>query len=318
MSFKLTGEAIKFTGPFDGVNGSYDLPFTRGAILRAALLTGRAPRNVSRFDEFSRNENRWRLATVRLALDLKSIPGFPPVPFRYNQQWGRLDGSEQAALNYSLGNIITKLVSEALLEAPLLLHHDVYRLFLRSSRRHQDRRPDFVAWSRLGADRWIAIEAKGRQRFPQNSARRKAKDQSGGLGSVRSHPIDCHAACWSYQRTGQIRFHLEDPPPQNPSGEDLNMTPSQMAAEYYRPVVSMVKAAQREGNREGLVVYRVPELDLQIGMEKYLAQALEDERPQDAAEYLGHSGLSATDIRMIDDEPIGLDGLAVIPGESWW
>ncbi len=92
MSFELIGEAIAFSGAFDGVNGSHNLTFTRGTILRAALLTGRTPRHVLRFGEYSRNENRWRLATVRLALDLKITSGSPSVPFRYNQQWSRLYG----------------------------------------------------------------------------------------------------------------------------------------------------------------------------------------------------------------------------------
>lgn len=313
MRFRLVGEGLKFKGPFARANGESDLRFTRADILRAATLTGRTRRDATRFGAQSRLETRWRLAAIQLALDLE-----PPADrigykfFRHPPQWKRLDGSEKGALNFTLGCVVAKLMAEKCLNAPLLLHHDVYADFLQTRLGKRDQRPDFAGWTNLPNQRWVAIEAKGRMRFPRQTARDGAKDQAIALQRVRNEAVSCHATCWTYESQGRLNAFYEDPAPDDRKGLTLNIEPKQFGAAYYAPLRALLEVAELEKRGETFVAYRVPSLNVGLVLHDKLDGIL---REPDSPMMENFMKSLSNHEAMASDFPLGPDGVAILPAD---
>lgn len=54
---------------------------------------------------------------------------------------------------------------------------------------------------------------------------------------------------------------------------------------------------------------------MRIAVEARLSRSLEAERPEGAARYIAKSTEAA---QMAGDEPLGPDGIAVLPGDFWY
>lgn len=311
--FQLNGYGEDFDPPFDGANGDAAMVFTKADILRAATLTGRTRSSVSRFGVQSRLETRWRLSAVQLALDLEPpLPGMGPKSFRRPAQWQRLDPSEKSALNFTLGGVIAKLVAERLLNTPLILHHDVYAQFLQTQLGRNDTRPDFAGWTTIPNSRWVAIEAKGRSRFPRASARTDAKTQAGALRRVRRQAVSCHVGCWCYESRGLVFAFYEDPPPNDEAGLILDMEPHQFGAAYYAPLRALLEVAELDTRGDELSTYRVPSLDVKLVLHSKLDGILRDSTSTAIERFMEllplHDALAG-------DFSLGPDGVAILPGD---
>ncbi|MEQ1862176.1 MAG: hypothetical protein ABMA13_19845 [Chthoniobacteraceae bacterium] len=314
MSFRLIGEGKDFDGLFIGANGDSDMVFTKADILRAATLTGRTRTSAKRFGAQSRLETRWRLSAIQLALDLEPPPaGTGPKLFRHPAQWWRLDRSEKAALNFTLGSVVAKLVAERLLNTPLLLHHDVYSHFLRTDLRQRDPRPDFAGWTNFPNARWVAIEAKGRSQRPFAPDLSGAKFQATALRRVRNETVSCHATCWAYERSRQIFAFYEDPPPPDDDGLTLDIDPWQFGAAYYAPLRAMLEVAEPGVNRDEFITYRVPSLDVKLALHRKLDGIVREPNSRVMEHFM--ELLPIHDV-MAGDFLLGPDGVAILPADT--
>ena len=276
MSFVLSGKGENFDPPFASANGSKSLLVSKGDIIRAALLAGRTLGSANRGGAKSRIEARWRIAAINLALDLDEPPvGDPPKYMQRNTLWDRLDPSEKSVLNFTLGCVVAKLVSERLLNAPLLLHHDVYGAFLRTKLGHRNKRPDFVGWTGHVGHRWLALEAKGRSHRPRQSGLERAKAQATALATVRNKPVACHATCWAYGKR-QVVSYYEDPAPSPDEGESLHLEVAEgmFANAYYAPLFPLLEVAEVDWRNEEVISYRVASFDLSIVLHHKLDAAV--------------------------------------------
>ncbi len=320
-TFVLPIEGVQFKGAFAAANGHTGELFTHSDILRAAFLVGRTARHATRFGAQSWLEAVWRLSTIQLGLDLTpTIPAGWSCYLRRHKNWSRLDSSERGVLNYTCGNVVAKLVAERVLRAPLILHHDVYRRYLRSPLGGRDERPDFVGWSPWAEAQppnhspWIALEAKGRTRFPTTKAIQKAKDQAGALSSVRGMPVAFAAACWSYESNGFLQAYLRDPEPAE-DGLHLDIPTEDFAANYYAPISDALRLSELESRDEATVTYALPNLDLRIAVHRKLESTL---RSNDGYErWLATMSRIQSERVLVRDTVLGPDGIALLPGESW-
>jgi len=317
----LTGQS--FRGAFAVANSSSSQSFSQSDILRAALLVGRTRRDAGRFGAQSWLEALWRISTIRLGLDLQQPPPGVDFSLRRHSNWGRLDGSERGVLNYNCGNVVAKLVAERVLRAPLLLHQDVYRNFLGSPLGKKDPRPDFVGWSPWVAtlpphhSPWIAMEAKGRTRFPRKAtskARRNAKTQAKSLKRVRGMNVAVHVACWSYENGGSLRAFYEDPEPDE-IGLQLDISDGDFAGNYYAPVAEVLRVSQLDSRNENTVIYTMPGLDLRLAVHRKLDGLIRE--PEHMADWLGVLPRINEEQAVVGDTQLGPDGIAVLPGDSW-
>jgi hypothetical protein len=89
-------------------------------------------------------------------------------------------------VNYFLGLTVCKLFADKLIDAPWLLHLDVYRHLLNPTFLTGHSRPDLVG-STNGGD-WVAMESKGRATTPSRPDRNKAKQQALRIITVRDAP----------------------------------------------------------------------------------------------------------------------------------
>lgn len=323
-SFVLPLKGGSFTGAFTSANLPRTELLSSSDILRAALMVGRTRRDAVRFGAQSWMEALWRVSTIRLGLNLEPPPAGLALYLRRHQNWGRLDRSERGVLNYACGNLVAKLVAERVLDAPLLLHHDVYSKFIRSPLGPKEPRPDFLAWSPQVAflpphySPWIALEAKGRTRFPrspQSGARIDAKRQSEALTHVRGERIAVHVVCWSYERGGILQAFYEDPAPER-DGLRVNISDDEFVSSYYAPVAEVLRVSQVESQNRDSVTYAVPAFDLRLAVHHKLNILLRE--PQEMSAWLNFLPQIAQERAFAADTPLGPDGIAVLPGESWF
>src|SRR5207249_1860365 len=99
--------------------------------------------------------------------------------------------------NYFLGMTFCKLFCAELLDAPWLLHLDVFRPQLNPVLTGRSR-PDLVGQN--GTGDWIALESKGRVSIPNKQARVKAKDQALRLVGISGSPPVLHIGAITYFR----------------------------------------------------------------------------------------------------------------------
>ena len=301
---------------------------SKSDIIRAALLAGRTLSSANRGGAKSRIEARWRIAAINLALDLDEPPvSDPPKDMQRNTQWDRLDPSEKSVLNFTLGCVVAKLVSERLFNAPLLLHHDVYEAFLHTKLGRRNKRPDFVGWTGHVGHRWLALEAKGRSHRPRQSGLERAKAQATALATVRNQPVACHATCWAYGKR-QVVAYYEDPAPSPDEGEGfhLEVAEGMFANAYYAPLLPLLEVAEVPRGDDEVIIYRVASFDLSIVLHYKLDAAIGVSRGlslaaapggRDLEQMEGLMELTPFPEIMIDDVPLGPDGVAIIPGGTW-
>src|SRR5262249_32062087 len=155
---------------------------------------------------------------------------------RPSQAFRALDPSEKSGVSYFLGLALTKLLIERLFRVPWLLHLDVYRDLLNPSLAFPQK-PDFV-----GMDPWflwIVVESKGRTRRVPKSVLDIAKRQVLSLRTIGGQFPSLRIAVATYFAGARLGARMRDPDTPDPDGQDIDLTPEQLARAYYRPVVEM-------------------------------------------------------------------------------
>jgi len=112
--------------PASGIsNGNSILQVTWDELLWAAVTVGRPNRQyVFHHGMASKYEALFRLSLVRMALEQSGPRG---NRLRRTTAARTLDPSEKGAVNYFLGLAVAKLFADKCLDAPWMLHLDVFR-----------------------------------------------------------------------------------------------------------------------------------------------------------------------------------------------
>lgn len=211
MDIEFTSEGFPSPGPV--VNGSDVLSVSWDDLLWAAITVGRPNRHfVFRHGVSSLYEALFRASALRMTLE-QIAPGARRL--RRTATAKSLDPSEKGAVNYFLGLTLCKLFAEMKLDAPWLLHLDVFRDRLNPRLLSGRSRPDLIG--RTTGGEWVALESKGRVSPPTGDAKTKAKEQAERVVSIRgtrtqskSRPL--WATCGKRQKRRRIKASIPSKP----------------------------------------------------------------------------------------------------------
>jgi len=222
-----------------------------------------------------------------------------------------LDPTEKGAINYFLGLAITKLFASTLLDAPWLLHLDVFRPLLNPVLTKRSR-PDLVGETTSG--RWLALECKGRGSKPDETAKSKAKDQALRLTSVSGAMPWLHIGAIAYFRNDILQFTWRDPPgdPRHSQSIELDIGPEQWRY-YYLPVLELVSSEPGYLQRmlEAPILMPVQSADISVGIHPRVLRDLLEKRWDLARQRLSqHESIG-------QELPYHVDGIAVVAGPTW-
>lgn len=308
---RIAYDSEGFPSPGPVANGSGSLTVTWDDLLWAAITVGRPNRYyVLRHGVSSLYEFIFRASAIRLAIEQRSPKGSRlwRTPAARN-----LDPSEKGALNYFLGLTMSKLFAERLLDAPWLLHLDVFRSFLNPTFLSGRSRPDLVGLTR--GNEWIAMESKGRVSRPSSDALNKAKAQAERVLTVSGSSVHWNVAAFAYFRSEGLRFYWRDP---KPGGDEprnavrLDTSMGDFWRDYYKPVLEAIGPERaRQMASQGGGPMRIEEADLTLRVAPPLMDLIVEEQWSKAGNWcLQHrDDLTRYEARS--------DGIAVWAGASW-
>ena len=286
--------------------------FFTGAVRngQAALTIGRPNfQYVFRHGMASIYEAVFRVSLVRMALEQAG-----PQAYRLRRTAAArtLDPSEKGAINYFLGLTICKLFAHKMLDAPWMLHLDVFRPQLNVVLTGRSR-PDLIGQTRAGD--WVAFECKGRIRAPDASAKNRAKEQAQRVVSVNGTTPSLNVGGIAYFRREVLKFFWRDPSPERSEVKrplEVHVEPSAWSY-YYRPILHLIQSQPNQLARmsQEEVMMPIEDLDLQIGVHPAVLRAVAGGRWNEAREVLPQIGGVAETIQY------RADGIRVLAGPSW-
>jgi len=301
-------DGFSTSGPVS--NGSSTLAVTWHDLLWAAITVGRPGRYfVFRHGTSSLYEALFRLSALRMTVE-QSAPTTRRL--RRTAAAKSLDPSEKGAINYFLGLTLCKLFVDIMLDAPLLLHLDVFRSRLNPVLLTGRSRPDLIGRPRSGE--WVALESKGRVSPPTCEAKTKAKQQALRILTIQGKPVSYQIGAFAYFKDDVLRFFWRDPKddgtePPNPIR--LDVPEEDVWRAYYKPILQLLgpeHAAMIE--RENIPI-PINEADLKVRVLPQVMTLLRLEKWKDAGEWcLEHP-------RELSDAEVHGDGVQVVAGESW-
>lgn len=261
-------------------NGKATLITTCDELLWAALTVGRPNRQyVFRHRLSSMYEALFRLSLVRMALEQSGPYGFR---LRRTAAAKTLDPSEKGAINYFLGMTVCKLFSAKLLDAPWVLHLDVFRPQLYPVLTGRSR-PDLVGQTSSGD--WIALESKGRISPPGAEPKNKAKEQAVRLVSANGVRPSLQIGAITYFCNDVLQFFWRDPEPdfsklQNPIKTTINQD---AWSHCYGPVLGLLLSRTEEvdGMLHEPRMVPIKELDIELGVYPFVLKYALDRKWED-------------------------------------
>jgi hypothetical protein len=283
-------------------NGWATQTFSWAAVLRAALVAGYPDLASLPSWQFS----RFRMATLHVALRRSHGALIQPP------EWRQFDPSEKGAIASILGVVVTKLLVERLMGAPLFLYVDVHFHFPPGPK---TTRPDFLALTTGGT--WFAAEAKGQARF-RNKTLLNGKVQASAVTSVNGSPVQTGVVCVTSFRRGQMEARFADPPPAPGHGAKITAETMAVIRRYYGQLFRFREFSDRADSFAGiknqwnapLAFFR--DLDVAFGLLPTVEHALREPSPERL-----FAVLREIDRQSMGDPFLGPDGIVVIPGDSW-
>jgi hypothetical protein len=294
------------------VNGSRALTTNWDELLKAALTVGRPSwQYVFRNGPSSFFEAIFRLSLVRMALEQRS----PTARRLHRTPAARsMDPTERGAINYFIGMTVAKLFAARLLTAEWMLHFDVFRPA--TTRMLAGRsRPDFVG--QMANGNWVIMEAKGRASEPASDAKSKAKGQARRIISINGSRPALQIGAIAFLRREALTFYWNDPEPE-PSAEGIAVEITASDWRYYfGPTLGLVAsqpdALQRMQSEP--VLAHVEDADIRVGIRPDILRLVVHEEWSALLERrLASDG---AEDQTIDGHTYGVDGIAVVAGESW-
>lgn len=291
-------------------NGADTLSVSWDDLLWAAITVGRPNRHfVFQHGQASLYEALFRVSAVRMSLEQISPSA---RRLRRTDAAKSLDPSEKGAVNYFLGLALCKLFADKKLNAPWLLHLDVFRSSLNPRLLSGRSRPDLVGLTTAG--QWVALESKGRVNPPSADDKTKAKQQAERIVSVRGTPVAYRIGGFAYFKSEVLRFFWRDPQIDDvepPDAVRLDIMEEDIWKAYYRPILALVgpdNAAMIE--RENIAI-PIKEADLKIRVLPEVMRLLRLEKWKDA----GHWCMEFQG--QLTQREVHGDGVQIIAGESW-
>lgn len=280
------------------------LATTWDELLWAAVTVGRPDRQfVFKHGVASRHEALFRWSLVRMALEQASPRA---SRLRRTEAARTLDPSEKGAVNYFLGLAVAALFARRVLDAPWMLHLDVFRPALNPVLKGRSR-PDLVGQTRSGD--WVALECKGRVTAPNADAKDKAKGQAQRLVSVNGIAPSMAVGAVAYFSKEVLRFFWRDPEVGVRVKKPIAVRAEPLVwRHHYAPIVKLVQSmpGAYAAMRRGLELRRIEAADVEVGIHPRVLAALEDPQSDPRpAQWLDA------------DERYGPDGVAIVAGESW-
>ena len=175
-----------------------------------------------------------------------------------------LDPTEKGAVNYFLGLTICKLFAAKLLDAPWMLHLDVFRPYLDVMLASRSR-PDLVGQTLAG--NWIVLECKGRISSPDTAVKNRAKQQAMRVVSISgAAPSRCIGGI-AFFKNDVLQFYWRDPDPETRNPIRIEPSP-QTWSYYYRPALELVQSnpTYLTQMRERPTLMPVPQADIKVGI----------------------------------------------------
>ncbi len=291
-------------------NGSNSLALTWDDLLWAAMTVGRPNRQyVFQHGAASWYEALFRLSLVRMSLEQAGPAG---RRLRRTQAARTLDPSEKGAVNYFLGLAVAKLFADKCLDAPWLLHLDVFRPQLNAQLAGRSR-PDLIGQTRAGD--WIALECKGRLSQPSAGAKLRAKEQAERVISVSGAVPAVNAGCIAFFRNDVLQFFWRDPTPEparikHPIAVEV---PADSWQFYYDPILALFEERTPTQTDRGndLVTVVDERLDVTVSIDETVLRLLRARQWAEAKAF-------ASAVRVEHKDPaLRGDGLRVVAGETW-
>lgn len=308
MEIEFESEDFPSSGQI--ANGWHSLPVTWDDLLWAAITVGRPSRYfVFRHGVSSRYEALFRLSAVRMTLEQRSPQS---RRFRRTAAAKSLDPSEKSAVHYFLGLTPCKLFAEKLLDAPWLLHLDVFRNRLNPTLLAGRSRPDLVGCTR-GGD-WVAMESKGRVSHPDADCRDKAKEQAERIVAINNTQVRHRIGAVAYFYKDALQFYWRDPQPDKREPRNpmrLNATVDELWQKYYEPVLDLIGSDRGHRMLENREPVALPGADVSIQISPPVLKELLSEQWAEAGRWcVAHRAeLHAHEAHS--------DGIKIIAGESW-
>ena len=299
-----------FPSPGLVANGTDTLSVTWDDLLWSAITVGRPSRHfVFRYGTSSLYEALFRASALRMTLE-QIAPGARRL--RRTAAAKSLDPSEKGAVNYFLGLTLCKLFAEMKLDAPWLLHLDVFRDRLNPRLLSGRSRPDLIG--RTMGGEWVALESKGRVSPPTADAKTKAKEQAERVISVRGTPVSYRIGGFAYFKDDVLRFFWRDPQPDGvepPNAIRLDLTEDDIWRAYYQPILALVGSVHAAMIERENIPIHIKEADLQIKVLPEVMRLLRLEKWKDAGHWCmeHHHQLGKGEVHG--------DGVQIIAGESW-
>jgi len=291
-------------------NGSNILSVSWDDLLWAAVTVGRPNRNyVFQNGNASLYEALFRISAVRMSLEQV---GPSARRLRRTQAAKSLDPSEKGAVNYFLGLTLCKLFAAKKLNAPWLLHLDVFRSQLNPTLLSGRSRPDLVGQTNSGD--WVALESKGRASPPAEDAKAKAKLQAERLIGINGTQVQFRIGAFAYFKNDTLKFFWRDPQPDDVEPRNpirLKLTRDEFWRHYYQPILALVGSDNPALRQRENVAIPIKEADLKIRVLPEVMRFLKMEKWKDAGHWCmeNHKQLARSEVHG--------DGLQIIAGESW-
>lgn len=290
-----------------GFSSYAELSTTWDELLWASVTVGRPNRQfVFRHGLSSDYEALFRWSLVRMALEQRGLSGFR----LYRTPAAKsLDPSEKGAVNYFLGLAVCKLFAARLLDAPWVLHLDVFgqQLSVKAALKSRSR-PDLIGQD--GASAWHAFECKGRVSAPDARAKAKAKAQAQRIVSVSGSACQLHVGTVAYFRGDTLHFYWRDPEPTRADEVRID-APSDMWRWYYAPVRNALGRENIDYTASGDVSVSIEQADVTLRVHHLVAELIQAGRWQEVRAIAGEAH------EVFIDSGFQADGLAVIAGPTW-
>jgi hypothetical protein len=295
MTLRIRYQSQSFPVPYSFGSGTFKTSWDE--LLWAAITFGRpSTYNVFRYGPPSFHDAIFRLSLTRMAVE-QDWNNY----LRRTDAFAALDPTEKGMVSYFLGMTLCKLFASRLLNAPWLLHLDVFRplLNLRTLGRS---RPDLVEDN---AGKWYAFESKGRSSEPSSADKAKAKSQANRLVSVNGKKCVLNIASFAFFKSELLQFYWQDPEPTEREAIALP-GPDEEWRYYYEPALSLAS---------------VPESDV-LGPEREMADVTVEIHPEirhllDQALWSQAREVAGQLRESFLSEGYQPDGLRVIAGGSW-
>lgn len=308
MDIEFMSEGFPDPGPV--VNGADTLSVNWDDLLWAAVTVGRPNRHfVFQHGQASLYEALFRVSAVRMSLEQISPSA---RRLRRTNAAKSLDPSEKGAVNYFLGLALCKLFADKKLNAPWLLHLDVFRSSLNPRLLSGRSRPDLVGLTMAG--QWVALESKGRVNPPTADDKAKAKQQAERIVSVRGTPVAYRIGGFAYFKSDVLRFFWRDPQLEDvepPDAVRLDITEDDVWKAYYRPILAVIGSDKATLVERENIAIPIKEADLKIRVFPEVMRLLRVEKWREAGRWCREH-----QDKLAQSEVHG-DGVQIIAGESW-